>query len=146
MRNLMKVNPIFSGNDLFNVMDDFFSKGFGDIYNSNLMKSQPQVNVRETEGNFQLDVAAPGLKKDDFKIRIEDDHLIISAEVKNESEEKDDNYRRREFNYSSFERRYHLPETINVEAVSAKYEDGVLHIVIPKAEAPQAETKVIEIS
>lgn len=146
MKNLMKVNPVFSGNDLFSIMDDFFSRGLSDISTSNMIKSQPKVNVRETKEDFQLEMAAPGLKKDDFNVKIEDDHLIISAEVKNESSEDNEDYKRREFNYSSFERRYYLPESVNAEAVNARYEDGILHLSIPKKEEVKPETKVIEIS
>lgn len=146
MNKLMKFNPTRRGTDLFSIMDEFFNNGITLPNNGFSMMSQPKVNVKEDDTSYQLEMAAPGLKKEDFNVSIEDDHLIISAKVEYDEKEENDNYMRREFNYSSFERRYYLPDSADADKIEAKYLDGVLHLRIPKVEEMKPESKVIEIS
>lgn len=98
------------------------------------MESIPPVNIEENQGDFTLKIAAPGLKKEDFKVNIEGDLITISAETKSEQEEKDRTYSRKEFNYSSFSRSFTLPENARGDKVLAKYQEGVLFVIIPKKE------------
>ncbi len=117
--------------------DDFFTR---DVFNqiaNDRWNSSPAVNISQTEDSFGIEVAAPGLNKENFKIEVKDDLLTISYEDKSESEETSENgnYTRREFSYSSFSRSFNLPErTVDEEQVEANYVDGVLKIVLPKLE------------
>ena len=109
-------------------------------------RSIPAVNVKETDKNFELEVAAPGMNKKDFKLEVESNVLVISAEKKQEKEDKNDNYSRREFSYESFERRFTLPKDIvDADKIKAKYNDGILHIEVPKVEEKAKLSKVISV-
>ncbi|MBN2482158.1 MAG: Hsp20/alpha crystallin family protein, partial [Bacteroidales bacterium] len=94
----------------------------------------PAVNVKESDNEFMIDVAAPGLKKGDFKVNYENGRLTISTEMKNEKQEKEgEKVTRCEFNYQSFQRSFSVPEHIvNADKIVAKYEDGILHVALPK--------------
>ena len=97
--------------------------------------------------NYKLELAVPGMKKKDFKVNLDNDQLTISAERSEENEEKEKNYTRREFRSASFRRSFTLPENaVDEDKIEAKYEDGVLHINIPKKEVEQHASKLIEIS
>jgi len=98
----------------------------------------PAVNIKEDKDKFILELAAPGMKKNDFHINVEKDVLTISSESKEEKEEKKENFARREFFYSTFKRSFNLPDTIDVENIKADYKNGILNIILPKKE----ETKV----
>lgn len=109
----------------------------------------PAVNIKETETGFELELAAPGLKKDQFSIEVDQNLLTISSERKDENESKnaEGTYSRREFSYSAFKRSFTLPETVDSEKIEAQYEDGVLHIAIPKKEEALPKPKrLIEIA
>ncbi len=143
---LMKINKTPVQSTLSRMMDDFFN-GFGDMHENSLMATKPSVNIVENEDNFMVEVAAPGLDKKDFNVTVEDDILTISAERKDESEDKSGTFTRREFNYTSFSRSFHLPETCNSEKINANYKDGMLMLEIPKREeAKKKPAKTIEIS
>ena len=105
----------------------------------------PAVNISETESDYHLSVAAPGMERNDFKVAFENNRLVISGEKK---EEKDSSYLRREFNYRSFSRSFTLAEKqVNAEKIQAKYADGILYITLPKsAEAKTKPVKIIQIS
>jgi HSP20 family protein len=92
----------------------------------------PAINIKESENQYDLDLAVPGYKKDDFNVSIEKGVLTIKAEVKEEKEEKKDGYSRKEFSYRSFERNFALPDHVNEDSVQSKYENGLLHIILPK--------------
>jgi len=93
------------------------------------------VNVKEDNDKFQIEVAAPGMKKEDFKLKIENNVLTICSELKEEKEEKKENYSRREFSYQSFQRSFNLPQGhVQVENIAAKYNDGILTVELPKRE------------
>lgn len=115
-------------NEFFN--DNFFG------WDRDLSKTNvPAVNIAETNDEYKLEIAAPGLSKDDIKINIEDHRLVISSEKTEEKEDKQANYYRREFNYSGFKRSFALPEhEVDEDKIDAKYENGVLSVVIPKRE------------
>ena len=117
------------------ILDDFFGNEWVDKTSS----TAPAVNVRETDKEYKVEIAAPGLTRDDFKIDInEDNELTVSMEKKvekneeSEKEGKKHTYLRREFSYSSFRQRMILPDNVNVDNIDAKMENGVLTIDIPK--------------
>ena len=120
-------------NWLPSIFNDFFGNEWVDKSNA----TAPAVNILETEDDFKVEVAAPGMTKQDFKVHInEDNELIISMEKKAENKEEDKKrkgtYLRREFSYSSFRQRMILPDNVNVDNIDAKMENGVLTIDIPK--------------
>jgi len=132
-------------------IDKFFDGELMDWNRSNYSSTDttlPAVNVKENKNEFLIDVAAPGLRKDDFKINYDNGSLTISSERKNEKEEKDgEKVTRREFSYQSFQRTFTVAETvIDSEKISANYESGILHITLPKREEvkpkPAKEIKI----
>lgn len=107
----------------------------------------PAVNIVEGKDDFRIEVAAPGLDKNDFKINVENNVLTISSELEDKQEEKNEHFMRREFNYSSFSRSFTLPESMDTEKIAARHKDGVLHVVIPKKEeAKEKPARSIKIS
>ena len=103
------------------------------------------VNIIEEESSFVLEVAAPGLKKDDFNISLDNQILTISSEVKEKDDEKEKNYSRKEFNYGNFSRSFTLPKNIKHDAITAEYNQGVLSITLPVKEESKL-TREIKIS
>ncbi len=94
----------------------------------------PAVNIAEGERDFTLELAIPGQKKEDFNVEVDNDILTISMDAKDEKTEKDGEYTRREFRYTSFKRAFNLPETVNQEDIKADYKDGILRFTLPKKE------------
>lgn len=132
-------------NDLFT--RDLFNWGLSN--NSLTNTTIPAVNIRETNDNFVVEMAAPGMTKKDFKVELDGNMLTISSEKTNEHQENDnERYSRREFSYQSFQRTFHLPkDVVDAEKIEAKYHDGILHLVIPKREeAKQRPPRMIDIS
>ena len=126
-------------NALSDVFQNFFDNDFVDMFNRKGM--DPAANILEHPDSFELDLAAPGLKKDDFKIHLENNVLTISSEVKDEVEEESKNYTRKEFHYSSFSRSFTLPRTVDLEKIKADYENGVLKVMLPKKEDARVDIK-----
>jgi HSP20 family protein len=145
MNGIVKINPIFGNNDIFNIVDEVFNKSIGDIINNDVIRSKPQINIKENDKMYIMEVAAPGLSKEAFSLKVEEGYIIISAENKSDVTEEKEDYKKREFNYSSFERRYLLPETVDMDSINAKYENGILSIDLPKMEVKVEKGKVIEI-
>ena len=109
--------------------------------------SFPAVNVIESEDAFKIQLAAPGLKKEDFKVNVHENTLTISTEKKEENTETEGNYTRKEFNFSTFKRSFTLPKTVDSEKIVATYNDGVLGLELPKKEeAKPKEPRLIEIA
>jgi len=127
--------------------EDFFNS---DLFNLPAIASRgmtvPAVNITETDTEYVLELAAPGMKKSDFHVNVDRNVLTVSSEKEEEKEEKDKNYTRKEFSYSSFERSFTLPESIDQEKIDAKYANGVLKLVLPKKEEVIPKTKEIKIS
>lgn len=124
-------------NNLPSLIENFFGRDFNDFVSSNMnaMNNVPAVNVVENQESFRIEVAAPGLKKEDFKLNLNHNNLTISASKEESNEEKkDEKYTRREFSYTSFQRTFTLPTSIDVENIRASYADGVLSIELPKRE------------
>lgn len=125
------VNDFFD-NDFFDLNGDFFKVG---------TKFNPSVNVSETDKDFKIEVAAPGLEKKDFKVEVDSGILTISAEKEEEAKEEKKNYSRREFSYSKFSRSFQVPDNSIPEKIDAKYENGILNILLPKKEVTVSKAK-----
>lgn len=124
---------------------DFFSPKWSEF--STTGTTIPAVNIVETSDDFQVEMAAPGMNKNDFHVELDNDVLIISSEKQDNREESEMSYSRREFSYQSFSRKFHLPNTVETDKIKAKYNDGVLRLVIPKKEeAKQKPVRQISIS
>ena len=147
--SVMRKNNLFPASTVF---DDFFSRdlwNWGMSNNSSTNTSLPAVNIRESNDNFVVEMAAPGMKKEDFKVEIDGNTLTISSERSDEQEEKDgERFARREFSYQSFQRSFQLSkDVVDVDSIEARYDNGVLHLVIPKKEeAKQKPPRMIQIS
>jgi HSP20 family protein len=138
--NLMKYNPMFGGkSDLSSIIDDFFNRSLPDVIGSDFVMSRPSVNVKDFENEYVIELAAPGLEKDNFDLKIEKDSLVISASKEDKKEESGDNYSRREFNFSSFSRRFALPENLNLDTIAATYDKGILTVRLPKTDHIKTE-------
>ena len=147
METLVKRNGNFPSMNTF--VDDFFSKDIFDWTERNfaaLGSNLPSANLKETDGKLEVELAAPGMKKEDFKIEIDNNILKISCENEMEHEESREDYVRREFNYHKFYRTFYLPDSIDEDAVEATYNDGILKVVIAKKEDNKSKaTKTIAI-
>ncbi len=130
---------------LDNSFEDFFNRTFA----NKAVSTVPSINVRESDKEYSLDVAAPGMTKEDFSINVTDDgNLVVKLERKNQTEEKkdDERYVRREFSYSSYQEQLLLPKDVDRNAITANMSDGVLHIVLPRQTKPVCSLRCIEIS
>lgn len=144
----------WSQRDVFPALPNLFDTLFGaDIFDGGNSSATgttlPAVNIKDTNDEYLVEVAAPGMNKDDFKIDLDNNMLLISSEKENRHEEKDKEgkFTRREFSYQSFQRSLALPTSVDTEKISATYKDGILSVHIPKKE--EAKTKMarkIEIS
>lgn len=108
--------------------------------------SQPAVNIVETTTGFRVDLAAPGLAKEDIAIKVEQKQLVISAKKAEENATDGETYRRREFQYNAFERTFRLPETIDTDQVKATFNNGVLSVTLEKKAEHQPVVKTVEIA
>lgn len=109
--------------------------------NQRPLSSVPKVNIKDNAENFELELAVPGKKKEDFTVEVDKDVLTISSETKTETQDKKDNYTRREFVHSSFKRAFTLPDSVDGSKIDAKYEDGILKLVLPKKQEALPEPK-----
>lgn len=110
------------------------------------LRRVPSANVIENEKEFVIELAVPGMNRDDFHVDVENGQLIISSEKKAEKVEEKENYTRKEFNYNSFSRSFMLPDAIDPEKIKAKYENGLLRLLLPKKpEAMKLRKKAITI-
>ena len=133
------------------VFDDMFRTDWlGGTTNVNSIgTSIPAVNIQETEDSFNVEVAAPGMSKEDFNIELDNDVLTISSEDRKEKETTDNEgrYTRKEFSYSTFKRAFSLPDSVDSSKISASYNNGVLEIALPKKEEAKVQAKrMIDIS
>ena len=149
MAIMKRNNPVFPS--IPSILDNLWSRDWMDWSNLNFSDTNttlPAVNVIENDNEYVIELAAPGMKKEDFRLNLEDSVLTISSEKKEQKEVNKDQYSRREFSYQSFQRSFSLPEYIaDREKVTAKYTDGILFINIPKREeAKPKPAREIEIS
>ena len=140
MNTLMRKNPDLFGGLMENLWNENnwnrpteFKRHF----------STPAVNIKETETEYQLELAAPGLNKEDFNLEIKEGILKLSVSKKKQEEEKTEKYTRKEFGFQKFERNFALPKnTIQIENIQANYEQGILTVTLPKQEIKETVTKV----
>jgi len=135
----MSTNALARPGRLFPSLFDDFIKPWNEWFDTSSALGRaitvPAVNITENVNDYNISVAAPGLKKNDFHINVDGNMLTISAEKEETKEEKEEeNYTRKEYNYSSFSRSFTLPQEVNREKIEASYEDGVLKLVLPKKE------------
>ena len=124
--------------------DIFDREGFIDdrFWNKNWV---PAVNVSETDKSYEIEVAAPGMRKTDFKVKVDKGTLTISAERKEETEEKKKNYTRQEYSYNSFSRSFSMPDDAKEDDIKAQYEDGMLKLTVAKKAVVTSKAKEIEV-
>ena len=103
------------------------------------------ANIKEEETKYHVELSAPGYKRDDIKVSVEDDTLTITGELKTENEAKKENYVKREFRSGNFKRSFNLNGMVNLEKIDAKYEDGILKIDLPKIENEVKKLKEIKV-
>lgn len=134
--------------DISNIFDDFFG---GDFYNAPAAtgnRSVPAVNVRETKDEYEIEVAAPGLEKKDFKVEVNNNVLTISCEKEESREEKEKGFTRREFSYTGFRRSFAIPRNeVDDSKIDAAYKDGILKLTLHKREEVKPKpSRMIEIN
>ena len=130
------VNPFFS--DVYNLLND-------SVLSDKFAVRTPAVNIAETENEFEVELAVPGLKKEDFKINLEKNVLTVSAEKKAEEVNENKKYSKREYSYSSFARSFTLPQSADQNKIEADYTDGILKLTIAKKEEAKIVTREITI-
>ena len=131
------VNPFFS---------DVFDSILNDTFLSDKLASRvPAVNISETETQFHIELAAPGLKKEDFKISLDKNVLSVSADKKTENVEEGKKFSKREYSYNSFTRSFTLPEAADQSKIEAEYTDGVLKLYVTKKEEAKIQTREIAV-
>jgi HSP20 family protein len=123
----------FVFDDYFKPWNEWFDNGNSNLWGTAM--NIPAVNITEHKDAYEVSLAVPGMKKDDFKIDVAGNMLTISSEKEENKEEKDKKFTRKEYNYSSFSRSFTLPEEINREKIHAKYDNGILKISLPRKEA-----------
>jgi len=127
-------------------LNTVFDSIFNDTFFSDRMVTRvPATNISESTDHYHVELAAPGLKKEDFKLKLEGDVLSISVAQLNQDDAQDRTYAKREYSYSSFVRSFTLPDSANADQIEAKYQDGVLCINIPKREEAKMVARQIEI-
>ncbi len=147
---LTRTNPARSSNlPMWSLIDEVFNRDWPSVFSQNFNTgiSLPMVNIKETADAYFVEMAVPGLRKSDFQIDLDNQVLSISTETEQENQQKEENYTRREFGYSSFKRSFTLPETVDDGKIKAEYNEGILKIHLPKKEeAKQKPARSIKIS
>jgi HSP20 family protein len=144
--SLIKSKPAFTAPSLFT---DLFSDGFFDneLMNLPLTRWVPNANVSETTDEYIIELAAPGLEKDEFKVEVQEDVITIEGLHEEKKEERSEEYHRKEFKTTSFKRAFRLPQSVIADKVDAKYAHGILKLTLPKREdAKSIGKKLIKIS
>jgi HSP20 family protein len=136
-----KLDLVEHGFNLPAMFDDFVTRDFFRPSFNNTGVSTPAVNIIETNDDFRLEMVAPGMKKENFKVELQDDVLTISYEHDDnrEGERRGWRYTTREYNYHSFARSFSLPETVEIEKIHAMYEDGILTLILPKKDEAKGQ-------
>jgi HSP20 family protein len=140
----------FANGNKSRAVNPFFSDVFDSIINDSFLSDKlasrvPAVNISETEGEFHIELAAPGLKKEDFKINLDKNVLSISADKKTENVEEGKKFSKREYSYNSFTRSFTLPEVADYSKIEAEYTDGVLKLIVAKKEEAKVQAREIAV-
>jgi HSP20 family protein len=134
--------------DFFSDVDRFFENDLFQMpaqLGRQLMRNMPATNIRESEKEYTIELAAPGMAKDDFSIDIDEGMLTISSQKEEDISREEENFTRREYNYSSFSRSFRMPEGVSPDEIKARYEEGVLKIAVPKREEATVNRKRVNI-
>ena len=143
---LVKFNPARKSSVVNPWFTDVFESVFNDsAFTDRTISRVPAVNIAETDNDFQIELAVPGLKKDDFKINVDKNVLSISAEKKDEQTEENKKYSKREYAYTSFVRSFTLPDTIDHANIEANYTDGILKLHVAKKEEAKVQAREIAV-
>jgi len=143
---LVKFSPEKKNSALLPGFNDIFESVIGDTFFSDRrITSVPAVNISESAEAYQIDLAAPGLKKEDFRVSVERDTLSITSQSSEKNSAEGKTYNRREYSFAAFTRSFTLPESADAERIQASYTDGVLMLVLPKKEEAKAVSRQIEI-
>jgi len=129
---LVKWKP--QNRNMLTEFDRMWSDFFGTTYNPESCDWSPRVDIVETDKNFELMVEVPGLDRNDIRLKVDDQVLIMSGERKSEEEKEGRSYRRVERTYGKFERRFRLPSEADLDKIEATYKNGVLTVSVPKSE------------
>jgi HSP20 family protein len=144
--SLIKFNNGSNSKNLAPGFNDVFESVFNDSFLSDRMISRvPAVNISETEDHYVIEMAAPGLKKEDFNIKLDRNLLSVSVEQRREQNDQNKQYNKREFSYSSFVRSFALPDTADDAKIEAQYVDGMLNIHVAKKDEAKQIVRQIEI-
>lgn len=146
-------NTAMPASTVSNWVDQLFQDNLNRFFNDDfwgfkgLEKSNVPVNLRETDKTYEMELVAPGLKKEDFKLNVQNDMLTVSFEHKDEKQEggKDEGWLRQEYRAQSFTRSFHLDDSVDVNKIAATYNNGVLQLTLPKKEGAQKLSRTIEI-
>ena len=139
-------NGLEKRNQFVPLVEDFFSE----FFNTGLIQKEragfvPSANIMEDENSYTIELNAPGFQKKDFNIQISDEVLTISGQHQEEKTKREDDYLRKEYNYGSFSRSFHLADLVNEENIAAKYENGILKLELPKNKAQTKPSKQIKV-
>jgi HSP20 family protein len=136
------VDQIFQNN-----LSRFFDDSFWGLNAGDIERSKVPVNLRETDAAYEMELVAPGLRKEDFQLNIAGDMFTVSFEEKNENQEsnKEEGWVRQEYRKRSFSRSFHLNDAINANNISAHYENGILYVTLPKNEKAKQVSKTIKV-
>lgn len=147
-------NPGMPTRSVTSWMDQVFQDNLSRFFNDDFwgfsgleQQGSVPVNLRETDKTYELELVAPGLRKEDFKLNVSNDNLTVSFEHKeeNEQEKKDEGWLRKEFRMQSFSRSFHLDENVDANKITATYNNGILQLTLPKKENAQKISRTIEI-
>jgi HSP20 family protein len=142
----VQYHPARIANPFNSMLDGIFDREIGSFFGSDNFASQPLVNILETSEGYGIEIAAPGLAKEDFEIQAEGAFLTVSARQKQEGAlHRDGKILRKEFNFATFSRRFRLSNGVDLERITARYENGVLKITLLKSEAELKQSRSVEI-
>ena len=145
---LVKYRPYkdFKSVNADNLLDNLFGHSLSDFIGTDFVNTVPSVNIIQSDDDYTIELAAPGLTKKQFNIELDNDQLTISAELEEADDKTDGTWNRKEFSYTTFKRSFHISDEIDQESISAKYQHGILSIVLTKKEeAKPKEPTTIEI-
>jgi HSP20 family protein len=140
--------PVVFKKSCFPRQRDVFSNNdhFRPLFSDGADYSVPAINIKESESHFEIEIAAPGQRKEDFRVALEKNMLTISTEKKSQSEDNEGRYTRREFGYSAFSRSFIIPDNVDQDKITANHTNGVLIVELPKMKPEKKEAKTIQVS
>lgn len=136
-----KCAPTHHSNSLWHsdFMNDFWGQSFQDFPGWDSQRKTPSANIKEDDKSFQIELAVPGLTKEDIKVVLDDGKLTLSAELKKDEKKEDEKILKREFHYHSFKRQFSLPKEVESNKISASYNNGVLLVTVPKSKSSKED-------